>query len=180
MTPEQLELLKYPIGKHHWPAQITTELFKEWITEIETFPNRLEALVMPFSEKQLNTAYRPGGWTVRQVVHHVADSHVNSYIRYKWTLTEDKPVIKAYHEDRWAQLPDYSAPIAPTLAFLKALHTKWVLLLKSLSESDLQRTFIHPESKKEISLRALTGMYAWHCRHHYAHIEHLAKRHDWI
>lgn len=176
MTPEQLELLKYPIGKYSWPETITKETLDEWVVSISELPSKLEILVLSFSEEQLDTPYRPGGWTVRQVVHHLVDSHVNSYVRYKWTLTEDCPVIKTYHEDRWAELNDYKADVKLSLQMLKALHIKWVFLLKVLTEEDFSKTFVHPETAKEISLRRLTGLYAWHGEHHYAHIAHLANR----
>lgn len=179
MTPEQLELLKYPIGKYSWPEQILTEQLHGWMREISDLPEKLEALVEGFTEEQFNTPYRPEGWTVRQVIHHLVDSHINSFVRYKWTLTEDTPVIKAYHEDLWAQLPDYEAPASVSLVLLKALHIRWSILLQALTEEQLSRAFIHPETGRRINLRSLTGMYAWHSRHHYAHIEHLAIRKGW-
>ncbi len=133
------------------------------------------------SEEQLDTPYRPGGWTVRQTIHHVSDSHHHSYTRFKWALTEDKPIIKAYYEDRWAELMDSkAAPIAMSLQHLKAVHFKLVYLLKRLSEEDLKKTFIHPGTKKEVSLKRNIGLYAWHGNHHYAHIENVLKRHKWL
>lgn len=180
MTAEQLELLKYPIGKYNWPEYISEDQLYAWIEEIEELPEKLDRLVDGFTEEQFNTAYRPEGWTVKQVIHHLADSHINSFVRYKWTLTEDAPVIKAYHEERWAKLPDYEAPAKVSLVLLKALHLRWCILLRSLSAQDFDSIFIHPETGKRISLRSLTGMYAWHCKHHYAHIEHLAKRKGWV
>ena len=175
-----MEHLKYPIGQVQIPTEITAQDINKWISDIEHFPTRLDALVINLSEEQLNTPYREGGWSIRQVVHHCGDSHVNSYIRFKWTLTENKPTIKAYYEDRWAELFDTKdAPIELGLNFIKALHTKWVYLLKGLSQEDLNVSFIHPESGNEVSLKKNIGIYAWHCNHHYAHIENLLLRNNW-
>ena len=163
------------------PNLITRQVIENWIYTIEKFPKKLETLVQNLSEEQLNTPYRDGGWTVRQTIHHCGDSHVHSYIRFKWTLTEDSPTIKAYFEDRWAKLFDTKdAPIELSLQFIKALHAKWVYLLKGLTEDDLNKTFIHPESGDEVSLKKNIAIYAWHCNHHYAHIENLLKRKNWI
>lgn len=179
MNEEELNKLRYPIGKYKAPENITTETVDQWINIIEEHPAQLRKLVNGLSDAQLDTPYRPGGWTVRQVVHHVPDSHVNSYIRLKWTLTEDKPTIKAYHEDRWAKLADSSGPVNEALDLLDAIHKKWVRLLKTLSEDELNRLFIHPESNSEVSLKKNIGIYAWHCRHHYAHIENLKIEKGW-
>ncbi|UNY97398.1 putative metal-dependent hydrolase [Zhouia spongiae] len=179
-TAAQLELLKYPIGKYNPPTEVTGAKLSEWIGDIEALPSRLRSLIADFTEEQLATSYRADGWTVRQVVHHLADSHINSYARYKWTLTEDKPTIKTYYEDRWAELDDYEAPVEMSLQLLETLHARWVYLLKRLTEKEMARTFIHPEHNREISLAVLTSLYSWHSRHHYAHIEHLAKRKGWI
>ena len=175
-----MESLKYPIGKPNIPAEISSEVINKWIQIIEDFPNKLEKLVTNLSDEQLDTPYREGGWTIRQVIHHCADSHHNSYTRFKWTLTEDKPLIKAYYEDRWAELIDYKAPIELSINHLKTLHTKWVYFLKKLSEEDLQQIFIHPDGNEEVSLQENIGIYAWHCNHHYAHIENLAIRENWL
>ena len=176
-----MEHLKYPIGQVNIPAEITLKNISNWISDIENFPNRLENLVQNLSEEQLNTPYRNGGWTVRQTIHHCGDSHVNSYVRFKWTLTEDQPTIKAYYEDRWAELFDTKeAPITLSLHFIRALHAKWVYLLKRLNEDDLNKVFIHPESGDLVSLKKNIGIYAWHCNHHYAHIDNLLKRKNWI
>lgn len=180
MDSTTLESLKYPIGKYNWDQEITDEVLNGWISTIEQFPARVEALVSGFNETQLDTPYRPDGWTVRQVLHHVSDSHLNSYIRYKWALTEEKPLIKIYYEDRWAKGAEYEGPVEIPMQMLKSLHVKWTHLLRSLTDSDFQRSFIHPESTKEISLYRLTGMYAWHCNHHYAHVANLAKREGWV
>jgi hypothetical protein len=181
MTNSELELLKYPIGKFYCPQTISGEHIEGWISILEHFPNRLEQLVKDLNAEQLDTVYRPGGWTVRQLVHHVSDSHHHSYTRFKWALTEDKPVIKAYYEDRWAELFDSrTAPIDMSILHLKAIHFKLVYLLKGLSDADLNKTFIHPETNKEVLLKQNIGIYAWHCNHHYTHIENLLKRNQWI
>lgn len=174
------EQLKYPIGKVNIPDQISENYLNSWIGIIENHPNKLSKLVANLSDNQLDTPYREGGWTIRQVIHHLGDSHTNSYIRFKWALTEFKPVIKAYHEDRWAQLTDTKhAPIQLGLDFLKSLHSKWVFLLKSLTDEDLNKKFIHPETNQEVSLAKNIGIYAWHCEHHYQHINQLLIRNGW-
>ncbi|MEP1487717.1 MAG: YfiT family bacillithiol transferase [Algibacter sp.] len=180
MSPENLQKLKYPIGEFDCPQQITSNHLKAWISTLEHFPNKLENLVKDLSDEQLDTVYRPDGWTIRQVVHHVSDSHHHSYTRFKWALTEDNPVIKAYFEDRWAELFDSkSAPIEMSLNHVKAIHFKLVYLLKGLSGEDLSKVFIHPETNKEVPLKYNIGNYAWHSNHHYAHIENLIKRKGW-
>ena len=175
-----LEKLKYPIGTFDCPSNITQEKLDAWISILEHFPNRLANLVSSLSEAQLNTPYRPEGWTVKQVVHHVYDSHHNSYMRFKWALTEDTPLIKVYNEKRWAEVFDYkTAPIKLSLQALEALHAKLVFLLKGMSAEDFQKAYIHPEKTEKVSLAENTGIYAWHCNHHYAHIENLMKREGW-
>jgi len=124
------------------------------------------------SEVQLDTAYRPGGWTVRQVVHHCADSHMNSFIRFKLALTEENPTIKPYHEDKWAEMADAkNLPIEPSLKILEGLHDRWAILIKSLSDQDLQKTFYHPANQKTITLATTIALYAWHSRHHLEHVK---------
>ena len=175
-----IETLKYPIGQPQIPNVITESQISTWINVLEMFPQRLIDLTGNLSEEQLNTRYRPEGWTIRQVIHHVADSHHNSYIRFKWTLTEDQPVIKPYFEERWAELFDSkSAPIELSFQTLTALHAKWVYFLKGLSASDLERIFIHPEGNEKVSLKENIGIYAWHCNHHYEHINQLLIRKNW-
>jgi hypothetical protein len=175
-----LEKLKYPIGKFDCPSNITGQTLDAWISILEHFPNRLNSLVENLSEAQLNTRYRPDGWTVKQVVDHVYDSHHNSYTRYKWALTENIPLIKAYNEADWAEVFDYAkAPIELSLLALAALHAKLVFLLKGMSAEAFQKEFIHPEKEERVSLAENTGIYAWHCNHHYAHIESLMKREGW-
>ena len=154
MTNEALYQLQYPIGKFEIPNSISKNKIADWISILEHFPNRLEHLVKNLSDKQLDTSYRPEGWTVRQVVHHLSDSHHHSYTRFKWALTEENPVIKAYDERLWAALSDSkTGPIEMSLQHLKAIHFKLVYLLKSLSEEDLNKSFIHPETNKEVILK---------------------------
>lgn len=172
--------LRYPIGQFECPDVITENQKDQWISVLEHFPTRLEALVNELSDEQLNTPYREGGWTIRQVVHHCSDSHHHSYIRFKWALTEDHPTIKAYNEANWAELFDSkTSPIDISILHLKAVHAKLVNLLKGLSDTDLERTFFHPESQKTIVLRENIGIYAWHCNHHYEHINQLLIRKGW-
>ncbi len=176
-----MEALQYPIGKFVRPSQIDGAQIREWILALETLPERLQKLVQPLDGEKLSTPYRPGGWTVHQLVHHIADSHHNSYTRFKWALTEDRPVIKAYDEKAWANLFDSrNAPIQMSLDHLKAVHHKLVYLLKGLSPSDLKRTFIHPDSQMETSLEENVGRYAWHGNHHLAHIKGLLERKGWL
>ncbi|WP_111708658.1 YfiT family bacillithiol transferase [Lutibacter citreus] len=176
-----IEKLKYPIGQANIPTKISEVHIKEWISTIEEFPIKLETLVKDLSNEQLDSKYRQNGWTIRQVIHHCADSHHNSYSRFKWTLTEDTPVIKAYYEERWAELFDgKSGPINLSINMLSALHAKWVYLLRGLSDQDLNKEFIHPEGNNYISLKTNIGIYAWHCNHHYAHIYNLMKSKNWI
>lgn len=180
MTAQELQKLKYPIGQFDCPTTISNQHLEGWISILEHFPNRLENLVKNLSDIQLDTAYRPDGWTLRQVVHHLSDSHHHSYARFKWALTENTPTIKAYDEVAWANVFDYNAPIVMSLLHLTAIHSKLVYLLKGLNETDLSKSFIHPVTKKEVFLNYNVGMYAWHSNHHYAHIEQLMKRNNWM
>lgn len=179
MNEDDLDKLRYPIGRFKPVSDISPALVETWISTIETLPGKLRTLVSGLSDKQLDTPYRPDGWKIRQVVHHLVDSHISSFIRFKWTLTEDKPTIKAYYEDRWAELADHRGPIDVSLDLLDALHKKWGYLLKSLSIQDLKRSFVHPESGKEVPLDRNIALYAWHCDHHYAHIGNLIKEKGW-
>ncbi len=174
-----MEELKYPIGRFKFDGEATREKIEGWLGEIETLPRRLRKAVEGLSEEQLDTPYRPGGWSVRQVVHHIGDSHLNSYIRFKWTLTEERPRIKPYYEERWAELPDArSADVEDSLAFLEILHKRWVKLLRSLKDADWQKEFDHPESGVN-SLAKTLALYAWHGNHHLAHVTGLRKRMGW-
>jgi len=175
-----LEETKYPIGRFEKPDIITTEILNNNIKVIELFPSRLRVEVEKLTDEQLDTQYRPDGWTIRQVVNHLADSHMNSLIRFKLALTEEKPIIKPYFEDRWGELEDSkNIPIEPALKILEGLHNRWVVLLKSLSKKDLEKSFIHPEHGKEFRLDEIIGIYAWHCNHHLAHITTLKKIKNW-
>ena len=166
-----LEQLSYPIGRFNSPESVSPQDISNWINEIENTPAQIATAVEGLTDEQLDTSYRPEGWTIRQVVHHLPDSHMNSYIRFKWTLTEDNPTIKAYHEDRWAELFDTKdQPIQVSLDFLKVVHAKLVNILQGLTDEQLKRTFVHPESGNQISLDWNIGMYAWHGEHHLAHI----------
>ncbi|RKR81451.1 DinB family protein [Mucilaginibacter gracilis] len=170
MSNEALDSQKYPIGKFTAPASYTQQQMLQWIDDIKTLPGRLHQALMGLTETQMDTPYRPGGWTIRQVVHHVADSHANAFIRLKWALTEENPTIKAYEEGEWALLPDYKLPIEPTLRMLEGLHLRWVAILETLDDDQWNRTFVHPASGEVIPVRKLLGLYAWHGNHHLAHI----------
>lgn len=180
MEKEQLEQLRYPIGHYQIPNPIRQQHLDEWIAVLEHLPQRLAEMVLPLSETQLETPYRPDGWTVRQLVHHIADSHHHSYIRFKWALTEDNPLIKPYDEKAWTELFDSrKAPIQMSLDHLKVVHAKLVYLLKGLSEEELQRKFTHPDGNEETTLKENIGRYAWHGSHHFAHIKNLLERQGW-
>jgi uncharacterized damage-inducible protein DinB len=171
--------LQYPIGHFEWRGENSEDDRRRYLDEIERAPAHLRAAVAGLSEEQLDTPYRPGGWTVRQVVHHVPDSHLNSYARFRLALTEDEPTIKPYDESRWAELTDArTAPIEVSLAFLESLHRRWVLLLRSLSPADFARRFRHPELGA-VSLDRNLALYAWHGRHHVAHVRSLRERMGW-
>ena len=170
---------RYPIGKFDYEGPPSEAQRKKLIDDIAHAPAALRAAIRGLSPQQLDTPYRDGGWTVRQVAHHVPDSHMNAYIRFKLALTEDEPTIKPYMEDRWAELPDTrSTPLEVSLALLDALHDRWVRLLRSLQPQDWQRTFRHPELGV-MPLEKTVAMYAWHGRHHVAHITELRKRMGW-
>ncbi|TAF44203.1 MAG: putative metal-dependent hydrolase [Sphingobacteriales bacterium] len=175
-----LEHLKYPIGKFEKPERITKDILAKWISEISTFPTRLINEVNPLTNEQLNTQYRPNGWTIRQVVHHCADSHMNSLTRLKLTLTENQPTIKPYYEDRWAELIDTkNMLIEPSLKILEGIHKRWTVLLNNLTAEQYERIFIHPEHGKTFRIDENIGVYAWHCNHHLAHITETKKRYNW-
>ena len=171
--------LRYPIGKFHFDRPLTEEQKKNSIEAIAQAPANLGAAVKGLSSEQLDTPYRPEGWTVRQVVHHVPDSHMNAYVRYKLALTEEEPTIKPYAEDRWANLADtHATPVEVSLALLESLHDRWVRLLRSLRSEDWKRSFRHPELGL-VSLEKNLALYAWHGRHHVAHITSLRERNKW-
>lgn len=173
------EDLRYPIGRPDLKPELTEAERAEAIDRIETCPADLRQALAGLTPEQLDTPYRPGGWTLRQVAHHVPDSHLNAYIRFKWTLTEEEPTIKPYHEDRWAELADSRVtPVEVSLALLENVHTRWVALLHSLRPEDFQRTLIHPESGRR-TLDQMLGLYAWHGAHHVAHVKSLRERMGW-
>jgi len=170
---------RYPIGKFQPQESYSADEIKAFIARIEALPAKLEAAVKGMTDQQLDTPYRDGGWTVRQVVHHVPDSHMNSYIRFKWTLTEPTPVIKAYDEKGWAETPETKLGPELSINLLKALHLKWTKLLKSLTPQDLRKEFTHPDTGKNIPLDRLIHLYAWHGDHHLAHITNLKETMGW-
>ncbi|TAE42221.1 MAG: putative metal-dependent hydrolase [Sphingobacteriales bacterium] len=175
-----LEELKFPIGIFKKPKKITTEILSSYINDILTFPEKLRLEVKNLSDAQLDTQYRTNGWTIRQVVNHCADSHMNSLTRFKLALTEDQPIIKPYYEERWATLADsYKMPIEPALKILEGIHERWVFLLNNLTKKQLERTFVHPEHGKIFRLDENIGFYAWHCNHHLAHITTLKHTKRW-
>lgn len=174
-----MEDTRYPIGKY-MPQPFSEKQLQDWLIDIRFLPQHLENAILNLDEKQLETPYRSGGWTVKQLVHHVADSHMNAYIRFKLGLTEENPVIKPYDESAWANLPDtQNLPVNISLTLLHALHTRWVEVLKGITREDWNRTVFHPEHKKEMTLWFLLGMYAWHSRHHTAHITTLRENMKW-
>jgi len=172
--------LRFPIGEFQWPESASPGDIATWLDDIEIFPADLRRVVTPLNQDQLDTPYRPGGWTVRQVVHHVGDSHLNSMVRFKLALTEDNPTIRPYNEAAWADLADYRAtPIPLALEFLEALHTRWLLLLRTLGPSDWKRTLDHPEWDRPLPLDTVAALYSWHGKHHLAHITSLLDREGW-
>jgi uncharacterized damage-inducible protein DinB len=171
--------LRYPIGKFQRVKDASDSQRRVFIDAVARAPERLSAAVAGLKQQQLDTPYRPGGWTVRQVVHHLPDSHLNAFGRFKLALTEDEPTIKPYNEARWAELADAkTAPIEPSLELLEGLHKRWVILLESLVATDWARTFRHPE-RGVMSLDESLAMYAWHSHHHVAHITALREREGW-
>ncbi|MBI4455661.1 MAG: bacillithiol transferase BstA [Acidobacteria bacterium] len=172
--------LRYPIGPFKWEGETTADDRRRYIEVIAETPAKLRVAVDGLSVEQINTPYRPAGWTVRQVVHHLADSHLNSYVRFKLALTEEEPAIKPYDEKRWAELEDgRTAPVEVSLMLLEALHQRWVLLLKSLGPAEFTQTFRHPKLGV-MTLDKTLGLYAWHGRHHIAHITSLRERMGWF
>lgn len=171
---------RYPIGQYGPPATIGRTERDAWITELETLPGNLRDAVAGLSDDQLDTPYRPGGWTVRQIVHHIADGHLTSYTRFRLALTEQSPTIKTFEPDAWAELPDAkSGPVEPSLALTEGLHRRWVILLRSLSDDDFKRGYRHPASTELTILDWTLGYFAWHSRHHVAQILALRKREGW-
>jgi hypothetical protein len=171
--------LSYPIGKFDRNQTVAPDRYPELIAVIAGAGALFRAAVAGLTDTQLDTPYRPDGWTVRQVIHHVADSHANAYVRFRMALTEDEPTIKPYKEKKWAELPDASkGPIEVSLTLIDALHTRLSALMKTMKSADFQRTYRHPEDGV-IRLELVLAMYAWHCRHHAAHITSLRQRNGW-
>jgi uncharacterized damage-inducible protein DinB len=170
---------RYPIGKYE-PAPYSEEQKKQWLLDIKFLAEDLERAILNLDEHQLDTPYREGGWTVKQLAHHVADSHMNAYIRFKLGLTEDTPTIKPYLEKEWANLPDvFNVPINVSLTLLHALHQRWYAAIKDLTAEEWQREVLHPEHGRKMSLWLLLGLYAWHGKHHVAHITTLRAINNW-
>ena len=169
MSTETIDQTRYPIGKFARPAAIDAAARAEAIANIEALPENIVAVVHDWTDAQLDTPYRDGGWTVRQLIHHLADSHMQAYTRFRLALTEDVPTIKPYNEKEWAKLADSQLSVEVSLALLRALHTRWVTMMRSLTEQQWQRTYRHPESG-ETSLELTAALYSWHSRHHLAHI----------
>jgi hypothetical protein len=170
------ELLKYPTGKFNPPASYTTDDLHHWINDIKALPGLLRQAVISLNETQLDTPYRTGGWTIRQVIHHVADSHMNSLTRFKLALTEDNPIIKPYEEAYWAMLPDYRLPVESSLRMLEGIHRHWAALLESFTDDEWNRSFTNPESGQTLPLKRALAMYSWHGKHHLAHITETVKK----
>jgi len=176
----KLEKLRYPIGKFQFGLIYSEDEINKFIEQIDKFPAKLKKLVTGMKKEQLETPYRENGWTIRQVIHHVADSHMNAYIRFRWALTENNPTIKPYYENFWAELEDAKhAPISISLALLTNLHKRWVMLLKSMTSSDFHKSLFHPDLQHYFKLTEMTAHYAWHGEHHYQHIQQLMKIKKW-
>ena len=172
--------LRYPIGPFRRPPSLDAAGRADAIQTIAETPGKLRNAITGLDDQQLDTPYRPGGWTVRQVAHHVPDSHLNAYVRFKLALTEEEPTIKPYEEARWAELPDVrTVPVSVSLTLLEMLHERWLGLLRALSPADRRRTFRHPEHGRLLSLEQALALYAWHGRHHVAHITGLRERSGW-
>ncbi|MEL6616977.1 MAG: YfiT family bacillithiol transferase [Bacteroidota bacterium] len=171
--------LRYPVGRFEHEGPISDEQLQAWIGEIAALPAQMRAAARGLTDGQLDTPYRPGGWTLRQVIHHVPDSHLNAVLRFKLALTQDRPTINPYNEAAWAELGDVPVtPVETSLDLLAALHARWVALLSSLAPEAWDRTYLHPDDG-EISLRRVPGIYAWHGRHHLAHLTTTIERHGW-
>lgn len=172
-----LENLKYPIGKFVMPEKFDQEQALTWISEIENLPVQIKSAVQNRSDEELNVVYRPGGWTLRQVIHHLPDSHTNAYIRFKQALTEDVPVIRPYFEERWAETEEAKhGDVEMSIELLSGLHKRWTAFLKTLKPEDYQRRYTHPALGEELTLAYMLGNYAWHGKHHLAHITNTLKR----
>lgn len=171
-----IEALKYPIGKFNWPKEINTDVISDCIGVIENFPSLIKTETEKLNLEELAFIYRPGGWNIRQVVHHCADSHSHAFTRFRLALTEEKPTIKPYLESLWANLPDVTkAPIQWSFEILDGTHRRWVLLMQNMNDKDWEKSFIHPEHGRELKLESVVALYAWHCKHHLAHVKQALK-----
>lgn len=175
-----LDSLRYPIGNFAYGQPYTHAQVREAIDQISHLPHRLTELVGKWGDDRLDTPYRPGGWSVRQLVHHVADSHMNAYVRTKLALTEDNPTISPYEEGEWAKLPDSMLSVSHSLVILSNLHNRWVAVLNGLTEDQFARTYYHPGSQRTFTLGEVTLLYQWHGEHHYQHAYRLAERNGWL
>jgi hypothetical protein len=176
MNQQELDLLRYPIGRFVKPSGPSKDLIPQHIEFISQYPVLLKKEVAGLTAEDLKLTYRPDGWNISQVVHHTADSHMNAFVRFKLALTESTPTIKPYLENLWAQLPDTTdVPIEASLKILEGLHLRWSTLIRTLSEEDLGKKYFHPEQKKEVALFEVLALYAWHCRHHLAHVQQAKK-----
>jgi hypothetical protein len=179
MTDVELDTLRFPIGKFSKPESVSSEQIQDCISRIESFPARLKKEVLHLTNQQLDTPYRPEGWTVRQVVHHCADSHMNAIVRFKLTLVENGTTIKPYAENLFAELPDYKLPIDSALQILDGVHLRLGVLIRNMTAEDFSRHYVHPEYGTNYRLDQATMLYAWHCDHHLAHITKLKERNGW-
>jgi hypothetical protein len=176
-----IEMLAYPIGRFEIPAGYDEASLNQWISKIEASPKWYDYSIENLDEEQLNTPYRPGGWTIIQVIHHVADSHMNGYTRFKLALTEQSPEIKPYDEKLWANLPDVSdVPVNVSITLIHALHRRWASLMRHMKPEDWERTYFHPESQRSIPLWEAAASYSWHSKHHFEHIFRLRERMGWV
>jgi len=175
-----LEELKYPIGRYQKPGAYTPQLLKEWVAVLNILPSWMDACIENLDQHQLQTPYREGGWTVQQLVHHIADSHLNAYIRLKLALTEDNPTVKPYDENAWAKLIDTEVvPVNISVTMLHTLHRRMVAVLQHMEPAEWERTYFHPEHNRNVPLWEMVAMYAWHSEHHVAHITRLRERMNW-
>ncbi len=176
-----LEKLRYPIGKFKMPTEMTSAIRSQYMNDLATLAGKLEAATSSLTNEQLDTQYRPNGWTIRQVVHHFADSHINAFCRIKMVLTEESPTIKPYHEGLWADMSEeQTLPISASIDIIRGLHIRMVNVLSNLSEAELQKFYTHPEYNKTFTLDTVIALYGWHCNHHLAHITELKKRMGWL
>lgn len=175
-----MEQLMYPVGRYVTSSEFTPDLLTEWTNVLRALPSWMDACIENLDEQQLKVSYREGGWTIQQVVHHVADSHMNAYIRLKLALTEDNPTIKPYDQDAWAEMIDTkSLPVNLSVTLLHALHRRMVAIIENMQPADFMRTYYHPEYKRSFPLWEMVATYAWHSRHHTEHIKQLRLRMNW-